>query len=174
MKKPMLALFSTPNENYFFDVNRNEVVPISDASYAYLQQALGGKGTDLPAPAQVNMLKEQGYFSTESYIKEVRHIYSDYLSVFLARKLTKITVQLTQNCNFRCKYCIYSETHNTRQRSHSTERMTWETAKKAIDFLREHSVDSPEVNIGFYGGEPLLEFPLLKKAVEYSEQQLTP
>ena len=62
----MLALFSTPNENYFFDVNRNEVVPISDASYAYLQQALGGKGTDLPAPAQVNMLKEQGYFSTES------------------------------------------------------------------------------------------------------------
>ena len=72
MKKPMLALFSTPNENYFFDVNRNEVVPISDASYAYLQQALGGKGTDLPAPAQVNMLKEQGYFSTESYIKEVR------------------------------------------------------------------------------------------------------
>ena len=49
--------------------------------------------------------------------------------------------------------------------------MTWETAKKAIDFLREHSVDSPEVNIGFYGGEPLLEFPLLKKAVEYSEQQ---
>ena len=167
----MLALFSTPNENYFFDVNRNEVVPISDASYAYLQQALGGKGTDLPAPAQVNMLKEQGYFSTESYIKEVRHIYSDYLSVFLARKLTKITVQLTQNCNFRCKYCIYSETHNTRQRSHSTERMTWETAKKAIDFLREHSVDSPEVNIGFYGGEPLLEFPLLKKAVEYSEQQ---
>ena len=120
---------------------------------------------------EVNMLKEQGYFSTESYIKEVRHIYSDYLSVFLARKLTKITVQLTQNCNFRCKYCIYSETHNTRQRSHSTERMTWETAKKAIDFLREHSVDSPEVNIGFYGGEPLLEFPLLKKAVEYSEQQ---
>ncbi len=102
----MLSLFSTPNENYFFDVNRNEVVPISDASYAYLQQALGGKGTDLPAPAQVNMLKEQGYFSTESYIKEVRHIYSDYLSVFLARKLTKITVQLTQNCNFRCKYCI--------------------------------------------------------------------
>ncbi len=58
-------------------------------------------------------------------------------------------MQLTQNCNFRCKYCIYSETHNTRQRSHSTERMTWETAKKAIDFLREHSVDSPEVNIGF-------------------------
>ena len=27
------------------------------------------------------------------------------------------------------------------------------------------------MNIGFYGGEPLLEFPLLKKAVEYSEQQ---
>lgn len=106
----------------------------------------------------------------DSCIKEVRHVYADYLDVFLTRKLAKITLQLTQNCNFRCKYGIYSETHNLRQRSHSTERMTFETAKKAIDFLWKHSVDSPDVNIGFYGGEPLLEFPLLKKAVKYSER----
>lgn len=170
MRKPIIVLFSTPNRNYVFDVNKNEVIPLSDDSYAYLQQVLRGKGADLPVPPQVHALKEQGYCATDSCVKEVRHVYADYLDVFLTRKLSKITLQLTQNCNFRCKYCIYSETHNLRQRSHSTERMTLETAKKAIDFLWKHSVDSPDVNIGFYGGEPLLEFPLLKKAVEYSER----
>jgi len=45
--------------------------------------------------------------------------------------------------------------------------MSWEVAKKAVDFLWEHSVDSKRVNVGFYGGEPLLEFPLIQRVVEY-------
>jgi uncharacterized protein len=49
--------------------------------------------------------------------------------------------------------------------------MNWETAKEAIDFFWLHSIDSQQVNIGLYGGEPLLEFPLIKKIIEYSEQQ---
>ena len=57
----------------------------------------------------------------------------------------------TTACNLRCKYCIYSDDVNPHQRSHSSRRMTWATAKKGIDFLWEHSVDSPEVNVGFYG-----------------------
>jgi uncharacterized protein len=48
--------------------------------------------------------------------------------------------------------------------------MSWETAKKAIDFLLRHSVDSPSVNVGFYGGEPLLEFDLIKQAIEYCKK----
>ncbi|MFZ3070522.1 MAG: radical SAM protein [Anaerolineaceae bacterium] len=47
--------------------------------------------------------------------------------------------------------------------------MTWKVAKRALDFLWEHSIDSGEVNVGFYGGEPLLEFPLIQKVVGYSK-----
>lgn len=49
--------------------------------------------------------------------------------------------------------------------------MDWTTAQKAIDFLWEHSVDCTDINIGFYGGEPLLEFSLIKKAVFYSQKK---
>lgn len=45
--------------------------------------------------------------------------------------------------------------------------MDFETAKRAIDFFFEHSIESSDVAIGFYGGEPLLEFKLIKKCVEY-------
>jgi len=47
--------------------------------------------------------------------------------------------------------------------------MTFDTAKEAINFLLNHSSDSEFVNVGFYGGEPLLEFKLLKKIVSYAK-----
>ena len=46
--------------------------------------------------------------------------------------------------------------------------MSWDTAKAALDFLYRHSKNSTEINISFYGGEPLLEMELIKKCVEYS------
>ena len=41
--------------------------------------------------------------------------------------------------------------------------MDWTTAKKSIDFLIANSSSEETVNVGFYGGEPLLEFDLIKK-----------
>ena len=121
-------------------------------------------------PIEISNLKKQGYLATESNVKTIQHPYTNYTKVFLERKLNKITLQLTKDCNLKCHYCAYSNEHNERQRSHSPEYMTLETAKKAIDFFCEHAVDSPDVNIGFYGGEVLLAFPLLQQVVEYSEK----
>jgi len=168
---PMIALFQTPNNNYFFDANKDEMISISYESYQYLNDIQ--KGNDISkaeVPGELSELMEKGYLKSESVVKEIRHVYTDYLKIFLERKVPKITLQVTQDCNLRCKYCIYSEEHSQGQRSHSTKTMSWESAKRAIDFLREHSVDSPNVNVGLYGGEPLLEFDLVKKIVEYSKE----
>ena len=171
METPFIQVFRTPNSCYFLDVNKNELVPVSRASFHYLCALLSGKDDgEEPVPQELHELHAQGYLASESAVKEVRHPYTKFIGTFLDRKLAKITLQLTQNCNFRCKYCIYSEEHNVRQRSHSTEHMSWEVAKKAVDFLWSHSVDSKSANIGFYGGEPLLEFPLIQRVVEYCEE----
>ena len=47
--------------------------------------------------------------------------------------------------------------------------MTWDMAKRAVDFLWEHSIDSRMVSISFYGGEPLLQFPLVQRVIQYSK-----
>ena len=44
-------------------------------------------------------------------------------------------------------------------------------AKKGLDFLLSHSSACEELRVGFYGGEPLLEFELIKRCVEYMETQ---
>lgn len=50
--------------------------------------------------------------------------------------------------------------------------MPLETAKRAVNFFAEHSVDSDKVSIGCYGGEPLLEFDRIKQITAYAEEQL--
>lgn len=170
MNKPFIKLFHTPNRAYVFDVNNDELVQISEESFCYLSDILSDDNEpEALIPQELAELMERGYLESESRVKQIRHPHTDNLELFLDRKLTRVALQLTQQCNFRCKYCIYDERTSVKQRGHSSKRMSWETAKKAIDFLWAHSVDSRRVNVAFYGGEPLLEFPLIKKAVEYSE-----
>ena len=48
--------------------------------------------------------------------------------------------------------------------------MSVETAIAAIKFFYDHSLNSDSVTIGFYGGEPLLEYELIKQCVAYAEE----
>ena len=46
--------------------------------------------------------------------------------------------------------------------------MTWEVAKRAVEYARDNSGD--KVAVSFYGGEPLVQFELMKKTIDYSRQ----
>ena len=80
-----------------------------------------------------------------------------------------VTLQLTQMCNLRCEYCIYSE-NSSYNRNHGNNKMEFETAKRIIDFYYDHSIDSERIAIAFYGGELTLEFNLIKKIVDYANE----
>ena len=171
--KPFIKLFRTPNSQYFYDVGKNEIVRITRELFAYLQGLLDGVETQLGQESQemFDSLRDAGYLS-DKHPQKIQHPYLRILPDLLERKIENLILQLTQDCNFRCKYCIYSEDINTKQRSHSKKEMTWESAKKAIDFYRDHSVDSASRNIGLYGGEPLLNFSLVRQVIDYAEKEL--
>lgn len=81
--------------------------------------------------------------------------------------LKSLILQVTRDCNLRCSYCAYSGNYRN-MLPHSKDRMTGETIRRSIRFFMEHSKESPELTILFYGGEPLLEFCHLKMAVRYA------
>lgn len=89
-----------------------------------------------------------------------------------------LILNVTEDCNFRCKYCYLSEAYDY-TRNRTTKRMTFETAKKAIDYyyrlLEDYRFRKPnkKANINFFGGEALLEFGLLKQIVEYAKANTT-
>lgn len=83
--------------------------------------------------------------------------------------ISNLTLEVTEKCNLRCKYCIYQQ-DNASFRDFGTKNMTFETAKKAIDFFERHSREREEVYIGFYGGEPLLNYDVIKASVDYADE----
>lgn len=87
------------------------------------------------------------------------------------RSLPMMTLEVTQECNLRCKYCIYNNCYE-QFRPFTSRKMTWETAKKAIDYVYSLVKFRTKKNfdVGFYGGEPLLNVPVIEQAVEYSKQ----
>lgn len=172
--KPFIKLLRTPKGFYFYEVNRNEIVQVEKDTFILLNKILAGQsldGVEQTTVDKLNNIKNKGYLSTKR-IKKIKHPMTDDLKYILNNKMQKMTLQLTQNCNFRCSYCIYSGNNNDKQRQHTNVVMSFDTAKKAIDFLCEHSRDSNFLNISFYGGEPLLEFELMKKATEYAKKKL--
>ena len=172
--KPLGLLYSTPFGHYFYETNRNEILRISSGLYRYIDDLQKGESLSYNPDETIRQefaeLFEAGYFSP-ARIKTVRHTMTDQVEDLLDRKVDKITLQVTQNCNLRCSYCIYSSDSNFDQRSHSQKVMSLKTAKKSIDFYYDHSIDSKSAAISFYGGEPLLQFELIKDVVTYAESK---
>lgn len=169
---PFIELFRSPNNYYFYEVNRNEVRQVSEATYETLKDVLEHKQTLQEAcssDAGCRRLHSAGYLSSKRPSR-VEHVSTGTLMDQQRTNVRMMALQLTQNCNFRCKYCAYSGSAGDKQRTHSNTTMSLETAKKAIDFLFEHSKASPKVVLGFYGGEPLLEFKTIKECVSYAKE----
>ena len=78
-----------------------------------------------------------------------------------------ITFIVTKDCQLACKYC-YLVGKNTK------ERMTWEVAKEAIDYIldREHEFREESVIWDFIGGEPFLEIDLIDKICDYLKTEM--
>jgi len=169
---PFIHLLQSPIGWYFYDVNRHDIVEVSEGVYATLENILRSESDvnlEDEIQSEISYLKSIGFLSSKR-VSTIKSANSEFLPYGLKHKIAHIALQLTQNCNFRCSYCVYSDLQNAANRSHSVKRMSFETAKKAVDFMLAHSRDAETVSIAFYGGEPLLEFDLIKRIIEYADR----
>ncbi len=77
-------------------------------------------------------------------------------------EVSNIMIYVTNNCNLACPYCFVNK---------DPKRMNLETAKASIDFLIGQAKKNKNLNINYFGGEPLLEFELIKQTTEYAKEQ---
>lgn len=82
-------------------------------------------------------------------------------------KAKTVTFIVTKDCQLACKYCYLVG-------KNSKERMSWEVAKQAIDYILDHEEDFKEESVvwDFIGGEPFLEIDLIDKICDYIKIEL--
>ncbi len=75
-------------------------------------------------------------------------------------------LHISHDCNLRCRYCFAGTGPYGQERTN----MSFETGKKAIDFLVNQAVNNTFFEIDFFGGEPLLNYLVIKKLVAYARE----
>lgn len=155
--------FSTPLGNYIYDRETNSILSVQDEEYAVLKRVSKRQATDNDLKI-LEAFQSRG-FCKESALKEIEHPQDKFLDFHLENKIEKITLQVTQSCNLRCSYCPYSGGYD--QRTHNDKMMPYETMLESVDFIMKRSINQEKIDIGFYGGEPLLAFQNIKKIVAY-------
>lgn len=86
----------------------------------------------------------------------------------------QLLIEVADGCNLSCKYCGYGELYGNYEKRIG-KKQSFDSVKTLIDFMTEYwklssalSYDDT-VYVGFYGGEPLLNFELIKKTISYVE-----
>lgn len=116
-------------------------------------------------------LKQHGFFSKQEN-KESNQYNDLFPSIIksLLENLNHIVFEVTDACNLRCKYCGYGELYYDHDERRNTM-LPFSSVKTLMEYLYPYlSKSDSSLFISFYGGEPLLNMPLIKQTVEFVEQ----
>lgn len=170
---PIIKTFIHNKKYYCYDACLNQLFNVSKRHYSEIcklhkigiseYQKLNKTDTYYK---DIITLINKGLFSS-SFINTIEHIDTKNLHNLTARCINQLILGITNSCNFKCRYCHQAEGKVLS----SAKIMSTETAFRSVDFLYEHSKDAFEVTITFYGGEPLLNFELIKSTVQYANNK---
>ncbi|MGM0470176.1 MAG: radical SAM protein [Promethearchaeati archaeon] len=182
-KKPIFHLFTQKENFYLYDTGTNKIIKCNSDEYDILKSfknhdhfeysKLRKKSSYKNSLNQIiQTIKSENILKTFPPLQFGLSGHFKNLESLINNRARMIQLEVTHNCNLRCRYCIYNE-YNKMKRNHSDKNMPFSIATRAIKYLKEHSKDRDKLSITFYGGEPLLRFPFIKKCVEYSRKIIT-
>ena len=173
----MIHQYKINGYNIVLDVHSGSVHVVDDMVYeiiALLDQGVPGEAvperlkgryavSDITEGVQECMqLKEAGtLFTEDSYEMAVLD--------FKARKtvVKALCLHIAHDCNLACRYCFAGEGEYHGRRA----LMSFEVGKKALDFLIANSGSRKNLEVDFFGGEPLMNWQVVKDLVAYGREQ---
>ncbi len=139
--------------DYFLDKTRDEIIRILNKEYDILKIE--------EAYVEVKSLQDNGLLFTDD-------MYEDIAKQWSKKSVVKaLCLHIAHDCNLRCGYCFGSTGSYKGDRS----LMSLETGKKAIDFVIEKSGKRRNIEIDFFGGEPLMNFDTVRGIIEYANEK---
>lgn len=170
-----IPLLKTKNDNYYIYSNSlNYFLPV----HSELKNIIEGKVLSVEKynseidyyNKKYAFLISNGFFNDDD-ISLVTSIDPDSIKMKLA-SLQQLLIEVTDDCNLNCKYCSYGELYNNYDQRNKTNQI-FSRVKVLIDYLKDlwispYNISQNKIiDIGFYGGEPLVNMKLIKEIVEY-------
>jgi uncharacterized protein len=175
-----VELFQVEGEYYVFDVNKVIFLEVTKIIFDVLSvlkkdiddiddivASLPGYSTDdiQNALSEIEEFQSEGYFKPINFQRLNPYTLSD-MKDSLSNKLEGVLLNITSRCNLACTYCILSGDYLNHSRL-KQQNMSWDVARKAIDFFLSRAREDGCFRVDFFGGEPLLAFPMVKRVVSY-------
>ena len=116
---------------------------------------------------------DEAFEEIETLIREeclfTEDIYQDYIIDFKKRKtvVKALCLHIAHDCNLACKYCFAEEGEYHGRRA----LMSYEVGRQALDFLIANSGSRRNLEVDFFGGEPLMNWDVVKQLVAYGREQ---
>ncbi len=175
MENYLIHKYALNGYNIVLDVHSGAVHILDDISFDLLDYIKPGFSKECPAEvidalsgryssgdiqeayAELHKLAEDGVlFSSDDY--------EPFKEMMVNSPIKSMCLHIAHDCNMRCSYCFAS----TGDFGKGRKLMPAEVGKKAIDFLIEHSGTRRNLEIDFFGGEPLMNFDVVKQIVDYA------
>lgn len=177
--KPIGITFATTNKKYYYDTTTGKILECGDIEYQIIGKILANDRKNL---GNVIGNQEEYCVALDNVIAAIQKenvlrlsqftrldIQDDYKDM-LNTRMNQLVIELTERCNLRCGYCIYSE-DCSKSRNFGERDTTEDVAFRAIDYAYEHSTASDDLYITFYGGEPLIRYDIMKKCLKYATEK---
>lgn len=174
----MIHRFTRKGLNFLLDVNSGAVHLLDDVSYAVsglIDETMPAECPDavlaaLPALdaaavreayGELYALKQAGQlFADDDYIDVSRYIPTD-------APVKALCLHVAHDCNLRCKYCFAS----TGDFGTGRKIMPFAVAKAAIDFVLDRAGHRHNIEVDFFGGEPLMAWNTVTRTVDYARSR---
>ena len=170
--KERIHKYSLNGKNIVLDINSGAVHVVEDIVYDILDyyktytldeiiKLLEDKYDDkdiMEAYEEISLLENEGILYSEGVsIQDIRYNEDNVIKA--------LCLHVAHDCNLRCNYCFASQGDFKGDRS----LMSLEVGKKALEFLVKHSGGRRNLEVDFFGGEPLMNFEIIKKLVMYGK-----
>ena len=185
----MIHQYQNNGYNIVLDVNSGAVHVVDQEAYDVIAvlNEMNAEHTPetLKAPETETVLKEKlGDRYTEEDLKDIldavtelteqgrlftKDIYENLIGIVKQRKtvVKALCLHIAHDCNLACQYCFAEEGEYHGRRA----LMSYEVGKKALDFLIANSGSRKNLEVDFFGGEPLMNWQVVKDLVKYGREQ---
>lgn len=186
----MIHQYKNNGYNIVLDVNSGSVHVVDDLTYELvpLVESALAEGAQT-ADAVFEAIRTEGTYEiknreeTEEIIGELlalkeagslytEDVYREYIGDFKKREtvVKALCLHIAHDCNLACKYCFAEEGEYHGRRA----LMSFEVGKKALDFLVKNAGNRINLEVDFFGGEPLLNWQVVKDLVAYGRSLEAP